>query len=49
MKKIKILPGPLVAVVFGVILNEIFIANGSSLAINQEHLVSLSDLEGSTI
>jgi MFS superfamily sulfate permease-like transporter len=41
LKKIKILPGPLVAVVFGVILNEIFIAAGSSLAIDQEHLVSL--------
>jgi MFS superfamily sulfate permease-like transporter len=41
LKKIKILPAPLVAVVCGVILNEIFIATGSSLAINQEHLVSL--------
>lgn len=41
LKKIKILPGPLVAVVVGVILNEIFIVTGSGLAITQEHLVSL--------
>jgi MFS superfamily sulfate permease-like transporter len=41
LKKIKVLPGPLVAVVCGVALNEIFIATGSSLAIEQEHLVNL--------
>lgn len=46
LKKIKILPAPLVAVVCGVILNEIFIATGSSLAINQEHLVSLPASDG---
>ena len=41
LKKLKVLPGALVAVVIGVILNEIFKATGSSLAISQEHLVSL--------
>lgn len=41
LKKIKLLPGALVAVVSGIILNEIFIQTGSSLAVNQEHLVAL--------
>ena len=41
LKKLKVLPGALVAVVIGVMLNEIFKATGSSLAISQEHLVSL--------
>lgn len=41
LKKIKILPGPLVAVVVGVVLNEIFVATGSSVAIGREHLVNL--------
>lgn len=41
LKKIKVLPGALVAVVAGTLLNEIFKAMGSSLAIGQEHLVSL--------
>ena len=41
LKKIKILPGPLVAVLAGVLLNEIFIQTGSSLAIGKEHLVNL--------
>lgn len=41
LKKLKLIPGALVAVVIGVILNEIFIATGSSLAIMKEHLVSL--------
>jgi MFS superfamily sulfate permease-like transporter len=41
LKKLKLIPGALVAVVTGVILNEIFIASGSSLAIAKEHLVSL--------
>lgn len=40
-KKIKLIPGALVAVVIGVILNEFFISSGSSLAIAKEHLVSL--------
>lgn len=41
LKKLKVLPGALVAVVVGVILNEVFIRTGSNLAISQEHLVSL--------
>jgi MFS superfamily sulfate permease-like transporter len=41
LKKLKLIPGALVAVVVGVILNEIFTAAGSSLAIAKEHLVSL--------
>jgi MFS superfamily sulfate permease-like transporter len=41
LKKLKLIPGALVAVVLGVVLNEIFIASGSSLAIAKEHLVSL--------
>jgi MFS superfamily sulfate permease-like transporter len=41
LKKLKLIPGALVAVIFGVLLNEFFIASGSSLAIQKEHLVSL--------
>lgn len=41
LKKINIIPGALVAVIVGIILNEVFKATGSSLAISQEHLVSL--------
>ncbi|MCG2612113.1 SulP family inorganic anion transporter [Flavobacterium sp. SM15] len=41
LKKMKLVPGALVAVVLGVILNELFIASGSTLAIRKEHLVSL--------
>lgn len=41
LKRIKILPGPFVAVIGGVVLNELFIFSGSSLAIGSEHLVSL--------
>jgi MFS superfamily sulfate permease-like transporter len=41
LKKLKLIPGALVAVVVGVILNEIFTAAGSTLAIAKEHLVSL--------
>ncbi|MBF6608275.1 MAG: SulP family inorganic anion transporter [Flavobacterium sp.] len=41
LKKMKLIPGALVAVVVGVLLNELFIATGSSLAISKEHLVSL--------
>lgn len=40
--KKSIVPGPLVAVLFGVVLNEIFVATGSSLAVvTKEHLVDL--------
>lgn len=41
LKKIKVVPGALVAVIVGVILNEVFKSSGSNLAISQEHLVSL--------
>ncbi len=41
LKNLKLLPGALVAVIMGVILNELFKSTGSNLAISQEHLVSL--------
>lgn len=41
LKKLKLVPGALVAVILGVVLNEIFISTGSSLAIAKDHLVSL--------
>jgi len=41
LKRIKMLPGALVAVVAGIILNQIFKMTGSLLAIQTQHLVSL--------
>lgn len=41
LKKLKLVPGALVAVVVSVILNEVFISTGSSLQILKEHLVTL--------
>ncbi|MBS7254634.1 SulP family inorganic anion transporter [Flavobacterium branchiicola] len=41
LKKLKLVPGALVAVIVGVLLNEFFVSTGSSLAIAKEHLVSL--------
>ena len=41
LKKIKIVPGALVAVIAGIILNEIFKIVNPNLAIQQEHLVNL--------
>lgn len=41
LKKLKLIPGALIAVIVAVILNEVFIASGSPLAIGKEHLVSL--------
>ena len=41
LKKLKLIPGALVAVIIGIALNEFFVATGSSLAIAKEHLVSL--------
>lgn len=41
LKNLKAVPGALVAVIVGVLLNEIFKSTGSNLAISQEHLVSL--------
>lgn len=41
LKKLKLIPGGLVAVVAGMLLNELFISTGSVLAVEKEHLVSL--------
>jgi len=41
LKKIKAIPGALIVVVVGILINEAFKATGSSLAISQEHLVTL--------
>lgn len=41
LKRIKAVPGALVVVIAGVIINEAFKASGSSLTISQEHLVTL--------
>ncbi len=41
LKKIKALPGALVVVVVGIIINELFKVTGSNLAISQDHLVTL--------
>ncbi len=41
LKKIKFIPGALVAVFVGVLLNEFWVRTGSPLAISKEHLVSL--------
>ena len=41
LKKLRLVPGALVAVAVGIILNQIFISTGSSLAISGEHLVKL--------
>lgn len=41
LKRMKMLPGALVAVVVGILLNELFKLSGSSLAIGKEHLVLL--------
>lgn len=41
LKRIKMLPGALVAVIAGILLNQFFVSTGSSLAISAEHLVPL--------
>lgn len=41
LRRLKALPGALVAVVVGTLLNQLFISSGSSLAISQDHLVNL--------
>lgn len=41
LKNLKAVPGALVAVITGVVINEIFKATGSKLAIAQDHLVNL--------
>ncbi|KAA5538121.1 SulP family inorganic anion transporter [Paenimyroides baculatum] len=41
LRKIKMLPGALVAVIAGILLNQLFVSSGSSLAITTDHLVTL--------
>ncbi|MBK6842145.1 MAG: SulP family inorganic anion transporter [Gemmatimonadetes bacterium] len=41
MKRVAMIPGALVAVILGVILNGVFTGSGSALAIGSEHLVAL--------
>jgi MFS superfamily sulfate permease-like transporter len=41
LKKLKAVPGALVVVIFGVVMNEIFKVTSPSMAISQEHLVNL--------
>lgn len=41
LKRIKLVPPALVAVIVSILLNEFFIITGNSLAISQSHLVSL--------
>jgi MFS superfamily sulfate permease-like transporter len=41
LRNLKVVPGALIAVIFGIVLNEIFINFVPNLAIGQEHLVNL--------
>ena len=41
LKKLKLVPSALIAVIVSVLINEIFIFSGSNLAIKSDHLVSL--------
>ncbi len=41
LKRIKAVPGALVVVIIGILLNELFKSTGSPMAISQEHLVTL--------
>jgi len=41
LKKLKLVPAALVAVIVSVVLNEIFLQRGSTLAIDKSHLVNL--------
>lgn len=41
LKNIKLVPAALVAVIVSIILNELFLQSGSSLAISKQHLVNL--------
>lgn len=41
LKKMKMLPGALVAVIAGILINELFKMSGSALAIGKDHLVTL--------
>ena len=41
LKNLKVIPGALIAVLAGIIINEIFKSSGSNMLIQQEHLVNL--------
>ncbi len=41
LKNLKLVPAALVAVIVGIVINELFLFSGSALAISTEHLVSL--------
>ena len=41
LRKLKMLPGALVAVTAGILLNQLFVSSGSALAISADHLVKL--------
>ena len=41
LKKLKLIPAALVAVIIGIVLNQLFISSNSSLVISKEHLVNL--------
>lgn len=41
LKRLKLVPAALIAVIVSILINEFFIASGSSLAIKSEHLVTL--------
>ncbi|MCU4177098.1 SulP family inorganic anion transporter [Carboxylicivirga sp. N1Y90] len=42
----KLIPGPLVVVILGIVLNEFFKSNMSALALSSAHLVELPELNG---
>ncbi|APQ19108.1 SulP family inorganic anion transporter [Maribacter hydrothermalis] len=48
LKRLKSIPGALIAVLAGILINETFKATGSSLVISQDHLVSLPVPESMT-
>ncbi|NRT12558.1 SulP family inorganic anion transporter [Flavobacterium sp. 14A] len=41
LKRLKLVPGALIAVASGILINQFFISTGSDLAISKEHLVTL--------
>lgn len=41
LKNLKLIPAALVAVIIGIVLNQLFISSNSSLVISKEHLVNL--------
>lgn len=43
LKKLKVLPGALVAVVAGIVINQLFVSSGSHFALGSKHLVTLPE------